>query len=427
MTNLESTTAETIGSRLASRENNFDALRLLAAFAVIVSHAYPLRDGNGDREPYFLLSGYCTIGEISVAIFFVISGLLVARSFVSDPSAGSFLRKRLLRIMPGLIACVAACIFVVGPLFTTIPFKEYFFNRDTLKFAGNAVLYPKGFDLPGVWQQFDGSDPRMAVNGSLWSLPLEFMMYLAVLGLGMVKLLRRKWCLILVASALLFEWLIVERIGFTPGTCLFRYRIWFESLPHLGFLFFGGTLMLLYKDSIVLDWRMFVACLVIIAVGWQWPFEAAMRAIGHPELIGKVPNQTSHGYFLFSVCLPYVVMYLAFMRVPFLNPVLQSVTKWGDFSYGVYLYGYPIQQILMRTWGEKLPFAVYIGLSCLGTLLLAMLSWHLVEKPFLKLKKRSTRPDPLPGHVPKADPAPPRPPVAMQRQFSTMRQVIFFV
>src|SRR4030081_1002011 len=94
----------TIGARLAVRENNFDALRLVAAFAVILSHAYPISMGNpgSEREPFQRLSGYCSLGEVSVAIFFVISGLLVARSYLSDSNPFSYLRKRLLRIVPGL-------------------------------------------------------------------------------------------------------------------------------------------------------------------------------------------------------------------------------------------------------------------------------------------------------------------------------------
>jgi peptidoglycan/LPS O-acetylase OafA/YrhL len=425
--------AHTIGARLGSRTNNFDALRLVAAFLVIFSHSYPIRDGTRDAEPYWRLSGYCSFGEIAVAVFFVISGMLVARSYLADPDAKSYLRKRLLRIMPGLVACVAACVLVIGPIFTELRLGEYFTHRVTWGFARNAILVPNRFDLPGVFGS-DGTiasawDPQNATNGSLWSLPLEFIMYLGVLGLGVSGLLRRKSCLLLVASAMLFEWLIVERIGFEPGTCLAKYRVWFESLPQLGFLFFGGTLMLLFKDSIVLDWRWFIACLVIIAIGWQAPFEWVMRGIGHPELIGKGPR-TPHGYFLLSLCLPYVVMYLAFMPVGFLRPLVQSLTKWGDFSYGVYLYGYPVQQMLMRVSGGKLPLPAFIGLSCLGALVLAALSWHLVEKPFLKMKKRSTREAPVSGEakaaVDEAFTARPQP-VLMQRQVSMMRQVIFFV
>jgi peptidoglycan/LPS O-acetylase OafA/YrhL len=278
------------------------------------------------------------------------------------------------------------------------------------------------------------TDPRNAVNGSLWSLPLEFLMYLAVLALGMCRLLNKRWCLILVAGALLFEWLIVERIGFAPYSSMARYRVWIEQLPHLGFFFFGGTMMLLFKDFIVLDWRLFVGCIAVIAITWQGTFEWALTAIGHPELIRHAITRPPHGYFVFSVCLPYVVMYLAFVQVQFLKPVLQSCTRWGDFSYGVYLYGYPVEQMLFRTWGDKMSFPIFIALSCVGTLVLAVLSWHLVEKPFLKLKKRSTRPEgsgprgmSLPVATPPEAERPISPPVAMQRQYSVMRQLTFFV
>ena len=247
---------------------------------------------------------------------------------------------------------------------------------------------------------------------------------MGVLALGIAGLLRKRWCLMLVATALLFEWLVIERVVFASdawvaahphlSAIVEKYKVWLENLPQLGFLFFSGTLLLLYKDSVILDWRLFVACLLVIAAGWQTP----------------------HGYFLFSLCLPYVVMYVAFAKVPVLTPILQSVTKRGDFSYGVYLYGYPVQQMLMRSsLGAKLPFPVFIGLACMGTLVLAFFSWHLVERPFLKMKKRSTRAAP-PGidltaatESPRAQDAerPVRAPISVQRAASVLRQVIFFV
>src|SRR5256885_13957823 len=110
--------APTIAEKLNSPGNNFDFLRLAAAFAVIFSHSYPLRDGVIDNEPYHRLSGYCTLGEVAVAVFFIISGLLVARSFLSDPRPLAYLKKRSLRIFPGLVVCVAVCLLVIGPIFT---------------------------------------------------------------------------------------------------------------------------------------------------------------------------------------------------------------------------------------------------------------------------------------------------------------------
>lgn len=409
----------TLGQRLASRENNFDFLRLAAAFAVILSHSYPIRDGNVDCEPYHRLSGFCTLGEVAVAVFFIISGLLVARSFLSDPRPLAYLKKRCLRIFPALVVCVAFCMLVVGPLFTTKSLGDYFRDPDTLKFARNAVLYPNHYYLGGVWEQF--ADARGDVNGSLWTLPFEFFMYLAILVLGVTGQLKKRSTLLLVAAALLFEWVVVERIGFEKGTCLHKYRVWFESLPQLGFLFFGGTLLLMCKDSVVLDWRIFVACLLVVASGWDTPFNWLLKAIGHPELINPAPSSfwINRGYFLQSLCLPYMVMYLAFLRVPF----LQSTAKWGDFSYGVYLYAYPVQQMLYRTWGDRMPFAAFIALACLGTLVLAVLSWHLVEKPFLKLKKRSSKTQPPASEQQAAAPLS----STVQRQLSLVRQLVFFV
>ena len=120
---------------------------------------------------------------------------------------------------------------------------------------------------------------------------------------------------------------------------------------------------------------------------WLPAISAICRIIGRPDWIPTSGNNLL-GYYVFACVLPYIVMYAAFARMGFLKPVLQSVTKWGDFSYGVYLYGFPVEQMIYRTIGEKIPFWAFISLSCLGALVMAILSWHLVEKQFLRMKKK---------------------------------------
>jgi peptidoglycan/LPS O-acetylase OafA/YrhL len=115
--------------------------------------------------------------------------MLVARSFLADPRLLAYLKKRALRIFPGLIACVIFCVMVVGPLFTTLSLKDYFHNSDTLHFLLNAVLYPNHYYLGGVFDPY--WDARGVVNGSLWTLPIEFVMYLVIAAIGIVGVLRR--------------------------------------------------------------------------------------------------------------------------------------------------------------------------------------------------------------------------------------------
>src|SRR5271165_6680248 len=149
------------------RQNGFDLLRIIAATMVIYGHAFPL---SGSVAPGILGNGAQSIG---VKIFFIISGFLVTRSWLADPNLLRFAQRRAARIAPGLIVAVLFGTFVVGPLFTKISLAEYITSGTTWRYLANCVLYPV-YSLPGVFQ---GNPFPNAVNGSLWSLPVEVLMY----------------------------------------------------------------------------------------------------------------------------------------------------------------------------------------------------------------------------------------------------------
>src|SRR5262249_54051788 len=163
----------------------------------------------------------------------------------------------------------------------------------------------------------------------------------------------RKPLVVAITLAMLLAWLAYH-LGFITSPALLRHKVWIEFLPHLGFFFFAGVLAFLYRDRIRPDGRIFVLCLLAIAATWRavWP------AAGHA------------GSVVFTLCLPYVLLYLSFARFPLLSPALQRVNRLGDFSYGVYLYGYPLQQLLMGLYGPRFSAAGHILLACLGSLLL---------------------------------------------------------
>jgi peptidoglycan/LPS O-acetylase OafA/YrhL len=364
----------TLASRLASRANQLDFLRLWAALLVIVSHYYALRDGDNRREPYERLSGYCNLGKLAVYSFFFISGLLAARSFLTRPDPGRYLWNRARRIFPALGASVAFCILLVGPLLTTLPLRTYLTHPATLQFAGNAALLPNHYDLPGVFAQYPHGDPRAAVNGSLWSVPCGMLMFFAIAALGTLRLLGRKPLVAAITLAMLLAWLTYH-FGLITAAALQRHKIWVEFLPHLGFFFFAGVLAYLYRDRIRPDGRLCLLCLLAIAATWRTTWPGGGRG----------------GYVVFTLCLPYVLLYLSFARWPLLSPALQRINCLGDFSYGVYLFGYPVQQLLMGLYGPRLSAAGHILLACLASLVLAALSWHLIERPILRGRLSSPR------------------------------------
>jgi len=155
--------------------NNLDALRLFAAMLVLVGHSYIFM---GVTDPIFLAA--VPLGPLGVSIFFVISGYLVSESWDRDPDAVRFLARRALRIVPGLAVCIFLTAFLLGPALTTLPLSAYFKHPTVWDYLYNIGLYIS-YSLPGV---FEKNRIAHSVNGSLWSLPVEFLLYLVVALVG---------------------------------------------------------------------------------------------------------------------------------------------------------------------------------------------------------------------------------------------------
>src|SRR5690606_32522939 len=164
------------------RENNFDFLRFLAASAVVFGHSFWL-SGRGATEPLRLLTGSYDTADIAVHVFFVMSGFLIAASWLNSRNPIEFFGKRALRIFPALCIAILLTVLVVGPLATRWPLDEYWSDGQTLRYLSNIALLTQ-FHLPGVFA--DNPFPH-TVNGSVWTLPYEVMMYVSVLLLGLLK------------------------------------------------------------------------------------------------------------------------------------------------------------------------------------------------------------------------------------------------
>jgi peptidoglycan/LPS O-acetylase OafA/YrhL len=326
------------------RRNNFDALRLLAAVSVVFSHSFLIAEGSEASEPFIWLTGnQCILGLVGVFVFFVISGYLVTESWVRSPMPGRFALRRFLRIYPGLILNVLLCAFVLGPLVTSLPLAAYFHGPELRDFLVKTLtLNPGPLSLPGVL--FADNPVGLHINGSLWTLRYEAMMYLMIVILGMLRLLRLSTCLALTAigiAAVYFE------KALTPFGDLGEWA-WF-----LGF-FGAGMVLHFLRDRIVFDWR--GALLAIIALA--------------------VFVRLDQFIMLFPLAGAYLAIWFARRYDPWLD-----YSRWcGDLSYGLYIYGWPAEQFVMYLSGGRAAWwQVFFG--SLGIALpLAWLSWHAVEK-----------------------------------------------
>jgi peptidoglycan/LPS O-acetylase OafA/YrhL len=334
-----------------SRENNFDFLRFMAASGVFLSHCWPLYG----REPEFFarLSGNLdTLGGLCVSIFFIISGFLITASWCRNPSINTYLKNRSLRIFPGLAVIVLLSVFVVGPLLSPLSASDYFSQYQTYKYLRNIFLYTSTNALPEVFS----ANLHHTFNGSLWTLPVEFAMYLVVLGLGFLKILRP----FIIALLLLHFFgamlhLVNPKMTLMGGTVPVLY-----ALKH-GISFMSGMLLYMYYDRLPKTHYLFILALLVTLISLYTPYARTV----------------------IMVTLPYIIIHFSFLRIPALN----HWAKYGDFSYGIYIYAFPVQQ-WVYSWYHGAPekFLEYIFFSYALIVLFAVASWHGIEKWALRLK-----------------------------------------
>lgn len=344
------------------RHNNFDLLRLLAALSVILSHAFLLAENSQDHDPLMLLTGgQLILGLAGVFVFFTISGYLITQSFEMTPSPFVFLAKRALRIFPGLILCLLVCVFAIGPLVTRLPLAEYFSRRETYLFLlHNSVLDVDYNRLPGV--EFWPGNIGGIVDGPLWSLPCEALLYLTVFGLGVCRLLTLPVCLLLLGAGMVCVWL--DTAGETFGSALWL----------LGF-FAAGMCCYRLRGPRLISRRW--ALLALVGLALSIPAHLFLAA--------------------FPLCGGFLVIWLA------LNRKLPNIraARFGDLSYGLYIYGWPVEQCVVFFSGGTAPWWQVFLVSIAAALPTAFLSWHLVEK---RCRWRS-RPRALPALAGAAAPA----------------------
>lgn len=326
--------------------NNLDIFRIIAACMVIYGHAYSIapQAGYSDFIGRHLL--FDNSNSLSVKIFFFISGLVVTNSLLDHRSALRFAIARFFRIWPALILTIVLSALALGPWVSTLSTDDYFHNPLVSHYILNNILLHTAYELPGVF----GTNPyKVAVNGSLWTIPYEIAAYLAVLGLFAVGVFRYRPLALLIALAVFLDPLVENRIMLTL----------LPNNPHISLLspwFAFGMLLACAKDHVKIN-------LIVVAGAW------VLCLLLMPAAVGK---------HLFNAAL-------------FLSILWIAGTPWAvrlklpiDVSYGTYLWGFVIQQLLVYFFpdlGIVLHQAVAIALA----LAIGWLSWHYIEYPGIQL------------------------------------------
>lgn len=335
--------------------NNFDFLRVLLASIVVLFHISALTE----LPAFALLGEYCS-AHFAVRSFFVISGMLIYRSYTRSSSVGSYFEKRVRRIYPAyfttiVIAALALC------LLTTVPLSVYF-GAGFWKYLGANLLFLNFLapSLPGVFE----THALSAVDGALWTLKIEVVFYIFVpvlhylcnrfgtkLTVGIMFMLSSIW-------KFGFLWLAAIHsagVSYSDDAPRNIYQKLDVQFPAQLAYFLAGVILLLYFDKLKFHFRSILA------------ITCAFYLLDH-FFTGELFD---------LIWISGVVFMFAFWRY------FGNFAKHGDFSYGLYIVHWPILQVLIDLGLAKQHPAVFFFTS-IGTILLAsVLMWKLVESKFL--------------------------------------------
>lgn len=330
---------------LSSRNNNFDLLRLIAALLVIYGHSFAFVPNVVNTDFVARWLGFEYTGSLAVKFFFLLSGMLVTSSLISKPDIKSFLVKRAARIFPGLFICLLITVFIIGPYFTQLSLSEYFSQKQTWGYLyKNIFLHDLQWFLPGVF-----SDSKYGVNGSLWTLPLEVVCYLflaAFYGVGV-------WRTPILANVVLLG--VVVLSFFVPQLLpsIFGNNKEANLLPGC---FALGALFAVNKEKIRIDNQGLFALFLLSALLWS----------------------TGLKILLFYIFFFYACIYIGTRRV-----ITENLKIPADPSYGVYIYGFAVQQSVAHLFvGYGIFFNQVVAAGV--ALLLGLISWFVVERPSIK-------------------------------------------
>jgi peptidoglycan/LPS O-acetylase OafA/YrhL len=351
--------------KAGDRENSFTFLRLVFSLTVVFSHCFPI--GGFGLDPLMRASGgQAQMGFVAVLCFFIVSGFLITGSAERLP-LGRFGLNRCARILPGYWTAQLLVALVLAPVVLG-------FLHPTLTGYGERITMGPSSALSFLWRNsgfhlrqyfiadvFAGQPAGAAVNGAMWSLGPEVMCYLSLAVFAICGGLHFRVLTLLVFGAVYALQVVghFNPMAVLPVSRVFAH-VWFLALDHplfrsLYVAFVAGMLSFQFRAWLRWNGWLFTAALALLAGSlWMRCFDLAWPFL-----------------------LPYVVLFLAY-RLPF-----SKVERWGDFSYGIYIYSFPMQQCLTFAGLPQLGLLPFIGASLSLALVAGMLSWRGIEKPVL--------------------------------------------
>jgi peptidoglycan/LPS O-acetylase OafA/YrhL len=323
-------------------------MRFCLASFVVFWHTVNTTYGNDFEKSVWLSHWRVLVGPI-VPVFFALSGFLVAGSLERCRTVMGFLFLRIIRIFPALIVEIIVSAFLLGPILTTYKISKYFSDPTFFSYLANCVG-DVHYLLPGLFAQ---NALPFTVNGQLWTVPFELECYIVLCILAFVGITQRKW--LFLATVIVLQILSAYKYFFGADTVdvVVGGRI-------LVVCFLVGVLFYNFREFIPYNKWMFLICLCLIVILFSM----------------------HRGDYFIAFPIVYCTVYLGTM-----NPRRIWLLETGDYSYGIFLYGFPIQQSVVALGLAPLNPWLNLLISYLTVLALAVVSWHLWEKHMLNLRR----------------------------------------
>ncbi len=320
--------------------NNLDFFRVLCAALVVYGHSFALFPDVLKTDAVARWVGFTYSGALAVKVFFFISGLVVTNSLLTKKDPVAFVISRVFRIWPALALVLVMSAYVIGPMFTTLDVAAYLQQPGVFKYVADGLKLNTQYYLPGV---FVGTGSA-AVNGALWSIYYEVVAYVVLLTVFLLGVLKSPLAAVVVFAMVVVDSVLTDKFLFTT--------IWNNpEVTQLAPCFALGVLAALFKQRIPVNFQV---------------------ALGFVLLYGLFRKHT-YNYYFFYLCVFYVVVYLSSLDV------FLKIKSRTDISYGMYLWGWPVQKIVfiyLASYGLLANQVVSVAL----TALMGFVSWHVIEK-----------------------------------------------
>lgn len=332
---------------VGAHTSGFDYLRIFLALAILTWHSIWL-SGENNLNGRIASGDFQFIHNCLVPCFFALSGFLVSGSLLRN-TIPQFITLRIIRIVPALAVEVLICAIILGGIFTSFPLRQYFSHPEFRAYFLN-IVGDIHYTLPGV---FEHSPAGPKINIQLWTIPFELWCYVALVFLSILGLIKRR---VIFLSLVVSASFLITLFG-VLGANVYEHD---DPGKAVVLCFLVGVCIYLYRDRI--------------------PYS---NFIGALSIVGLVVScDIYHAQYLMSFPIAYAIVWIGLMRPP--------AIPFGDLSYGVYLFHIPVERVVMTLLPHIKTWYVLTSISAPVTLVIAWLSWNLVEYPILSKKKPIT-------------------------------------